>query len=116
MKNIYKGFGGILLEDIGSPHCFEIEERLKAELPIPVMHDDQHGTAVVTLASVISACKQSGVKLGIQLLDKLGSAQLVWRLVECLWHTALKKYAGSIRRLRAQLAEHGGLLLIHWKS
>ncbi|MBO1915488.1 NADP-dependent malic enzyme, partial [Microvirga sp. 3-52] len=52
VKNIYQGFGGILLEDIGSPHCFEIERRLKEELPIPVMHDDQHGTAVVTLASV----------------------------------------------------------------
>ena len=62
IKHIHQGFGGILLEDIGSPHCFEIEERLKAELSIPVMHDDQHGTAVVTLASVLSACKQTGVE------------------------------------------------------
>ena len=48
-------FGGINLEDIGAPKCFEIEERLKAELPIPVMHDDQHGTAIVVLAGLINA-------------------------------------------------------------
>ena len=53
VKHIHQGFGAILLEDIGSPHCFEIEERLKEELPIPVMHDDQHGTAVVALSSNI---------------------------------------------------------------
>jgi malate dehydrogenase (oxaloacetate-decarboxylating) len=50
-------FGGINLEDIAAPICFEVEERLKAELPIPVFHDDQHGTAVVTLAGLINACK-----------------------------------------------------------
>lgn len=55
VKHISPGFSGILLEDIGSPHCFEIEDRLKEELNIPVMHDDQHGTAVVTLAAAISA-------------------------------------------------------------
>ena len=51
VKAIAPGFGGINLEDISAPRCFEIEERLKAELPIPVFHDDQHGTAVVTLAA-----------------------------------------------------------------
>ena len=50
-------FGGINLEDISSPRCFEIEERLKAELDIPVFHDDQHGTAIVTLAALINACR-----------------------------------------------------------
>lgn len=63
IKNIAPSFGGILLEDIGSPHCFEVEERLKKELSIPVMHDDQHGTAVVTLAAVISACQSAGIEL-----------------------------------------------------
>jgi malate dehydrogenase (oxaloacetate-decarboxylating) len=62
VKHIHQGYGAILLEDIGSPHCFEIEERLKAELPIPVMHDDQHGTAVVALAAVLSACRAAGVE------------------------------------------------------
>ena len=52
VKAIAPGFGGINLEDISAPRCFEIEERLKAELPIPVFHDDQHGTAVVTLAAL----------------------------------------------------------------
>jgi malate dehydrogenase (oxaloacetate-decarboxylating) len=50
-------FGGINLEDISAPRCFEVEERLKAELDIPVFHDDQHGTAVVVLASLINALK-----------------------------------------------------------
>jgi malate dehydrogenase (oxaloacetate-decarboxylating) len=56
-------FGGINLEDISAPRCFEIEERLKAQLDIPVFHDDQHGTAVVTLAALINACKLTGREL-----------------------------------------------------
>lgn len=57
VKRIAPGFGGINLEDIGAPKCFSIEERLKKELPIPVMHDDQHGTAVVVLAGLINAAQ-----------------------------------------------------------
>ncbi len=57
IKHIAPGFGGINLEDISAPRCFEIEERLKKELDIPVMHDDQHGTAIVVLASLINALK-----------------------------------------------------------
>jgi malate dehydrogenase (oxaloacetate-decarboxylating) len=56
-------FGGINLEDISAPRCFEIEDRLKAELDIPVFHDDQHGTAIVTLAALMNACKLTGKKL-----------------------------------------------------
>lgn len=63
MKNIADTFGGINLEDISAPRCFEIEERLKAELDIPVMHDDQHGTAIVTLAGLINAMKITGKKI-----------------------------------------------------
>ena len=55
--NIAPAFGGINLEDISAPRCFEIEERLKKLLPIPVFHDDQHGTAIVVLAGVINALK-----------------------------------------------------------
>ena len=51
------GFGGINLEDISAPRCFEIEARLQARLDIPVFHDDQHGTAVVMLAALHNACK-----------------------------------------------------------
>ncbi len=54
------GFGGINLEDISAPRCFEIEERLKATLNIPVFHDDQHGTAIVVLAGIINALKITG--------------------------------------------------------
>jgi len=57
-------FGGINLEDISSPRCFEIEERLKSELDIPVFHDDQHGTAVVVTAALISALKVVRKKIG----------------------------------------------------
>ncbi|NCN25588.1 NAD-dependent malic enzyme [Candidatus Falkowbacteria bacterium CG10_big_fil_rev_8_21_14_0_10_37_14] len=57
VKNIAPVFGGINLEDISAPRCFEIEARLKAELDIPVMHDDQHGTATVVLAALINALK-----------------------------------------------------------
>jgi len=57
IKNIAPVFGGINLEDISAPRCFEIEERLKNELDIPVFHDDQHGTAIVVLAGLINALK-----------------------------------------------------------
>ena len=57
IKHLAPGLGGINLEDISAPKCFEIEERLKTELSIPVMHDDQHGTAIVVLAGLINAAK-----------------------------------------------------------
>ena len=58
--NIAPAFGGINLEDISAPRCFEIEERLKELLDIPVFHDDQHGTAIVVLAGIINAMKVTG--------------------------------------------------------
>jgi malate dehydrogenase (oxaloacetate-decarboxylating) len=63
VKQIAPSFGGINLEDIAAPRCFEIEERLKEELDIPVFHDDQHGTAVVVLAGIINALKVVGKKI-----------------------------------------------------
>ncbi|HEX6021950.1 MAG TPA: NADP-dependent malic enzyme, partial [Solirubrobacter sp.] len=63
VTHIAPAFGGINLEDISAPRCFEIEERLKATLDIPVFHDDQHGTAVVTLAALINAAKLAGKQL-----------------------------------------------------
>ncbi|HEU0023847.1 MAG TPA: NAD-dependent malic enzyme [Thermoleophilaceae bacterium] len=56
-------FGGINLEDISSPRCFEIEQRLQEALDIPVFHDDQHGTAIVTLAALINACRLTGQRM-----------------------------------------------------
>lgn len=63
VKAISPAFGGINLEDISAPRCFEIEERLKEELDIPVFHDDQHGTAVVMLAGLLNALKLVGKRL-----------------------------------------------------
>jgi malate dehydrogenase (oxaloacetate-decarboxylating) len=60
---IAPGFGGINLEDISAPRCFEIEDRLKAMLDIPVFHDDQHGTAVVVLAALLNALKLTGKRI-----------------------------------------------------
>ena len=60
IKNIAPGFGGINLEDISAPRCFEIETRLKEMLNIPVFHDDQHGTAIVVLAGIINSLKVTG--------------------------------------------------------
>lgn len=62
VKNIAPAFGGINLEDISAPRCFEIEERLKEMLDIPVFHDDQHGTAIVVLAGIINSLKLTGKK------------------------------------------------------
>ncbi len=62
VKNIAPGFGGINLEDICAPRCFEIESRLKQMLDIPVFHDDQHGTAIVVLAGIINSLRLTGKK------------------------------------------------------
>jgi malate dehydrogenase (oxaloacetate-decarboxylating) len=73
---IAPGFGGINLEDISAPRCFEIEDRLKQQLDIPVFHDDQHGTAVVVLAALLNACTLTGRELaGLRVLvTGLGAA------------------------------------------
>ena len=61
--NIAPSFGGINLEDISAPRCFEVERRLKKELDIPVFHDDQHGTAVVVSAALINSCRLTGKRV-----------------------------------------------------
>jgi malate dehydrogenase (oxaloacetate-decarboxylating)(NADP+) len=63
VKALEPTFGGINLEDISAPTCFEIERRLKAEMKIPVMHDDQHGTAIISGAALLNACEIQGKKL-----------------------------------------------------
>lgn len=67
------GFGGINLEDIAAPKCFEIEKRVSEALDIPVMHDDQHGTAVVVLAGIINALKVAGKKMSTARVVILGA-------------------------------------------
>lgn len=87
IKNIAPAFGGINLEDFSAPRCFEIEERLKAELDIPVMHDDQHGTAIVVLAGLINSLKivikrKEDIKIVINGLGAAGTA--IMKLLQ-LW-------------------------------
>ena len=66
VKAIAPTFGGINLEDIKAPECFEIEDRLKAELDIPIMHDDQHGTAIISAAALLNA-----LELAKKQIDKI---------------------------------------------
>lgn len=85
VKSIAKSFGGINLEDIASPVCFEVEERLKAELDIPLMHDDQHGTAIVVLAGLINSMKVVNKKLSeckIVLIGAGAAGTAIAKLIE----------------------------------
>ena len=76
VKLLEPSFAGINLEDISAPNCFEIERRLKKETNMVIFHDDQHGTAIVTLAGLINACKMTGTKLEDQriVINGLGAA------------------------------------------
>ena len=110
-KAIAPGFGGINLEDISAPRCFEIEARLREELDIPVFHDDQHGTAIVVLAALVNALRVVGKRIedvkivltgvgaaGIATTDVLLAAG-ARRLVGC-------DHEGAVCRGRAGLAPH----------
>jgi malate dehydrogenase (oxaloacetate-decarboxylating) len=84
VKAVAPGFGGVNLEDISAPRCFEIEDRLKTELDIPVFHDDQHGTAVVVLAALLNALSLTGQRIeDIRILiTGLGAAGIaVWKIL-----------------------------------
>jgi malate dehydrogenase (oxaloacetate-decarboxylating) len=65
-------FSAIQLEDISAPRCFEIERRLNERLEMPVMHDDQHGTAVVAIAALTNACRQTGIELDRAIIGQVG--------------------------------------------
>jgi malate dehydrogenase (oxaloacetate-decarboxylating) len=110
-KAIAPGFGGINLEDISSPRCFEIESRLDAELDIPVFHDDQHGTAIVVLAALVNALEVVGKRLedvtivttgvgaaGVATTDALLAAG-ARRIIGC-------DHEGAVYRGRPGLAPH----------
>ncbi|PIC86696.1 NAD-dependent malic enzyme 1 [Sporosarcina sp. P20a] len=113
IKHIHQGFGAILLEDIGSPHCFEIEERLKKELPIPVMHDDQHGTAVVALAATLTACKHVGVELTNASVGQigLGAAGLAISRMFMAYGVAEMKGTDPNPHAKEMLADYGGTVV-----
>ncbi len=128
VKAIAPTFGGINLEDISAPRCFEIEARLKKELPVPVFHDDQHGTAIVTLAAILNGCRLTNRKLqdlnivvngsgaaGIAIL-KLFKAAGVKNLIMCdrngIIHsgrTDLSKEKQEVAELTKNSTHEGGL-------
>lgn len=87
VKCIAPVFGGINLEDISAPRCFEVEKRLRAELSVPVMHDDQHGTAVVVLAGLINALKiRGGEKEDIKIvINGVGAAGVAITWILLTW-------------------------------
>lgn len=104
-------FGGINLEDIASPHCFYIEEELKKRLSVPVMHDDQHGTAIVVLAALTNALKVVKKKKEDVAVTIIGSGA-AGTAVALLLHkagfkdTVVVDRAGAITRARKSLAPH----------
>ena len=94
VKAIAPSFGAINLEDIAAPQCFEVEERLKAELDIPVFHDDQHGTAVVTLAGLINALKVTGKSLNGCNVVIIGAGAAGTAITKLLWTAGVGKIIG----------------------
>lgn len=91
VKALSPSFGGINLEDIAAPICFEVEERLKKELKIPVFHDDQHGTAIVVLAGLINAAKVTGRKLSESKVVIVGAGAAGTAIIKLL-----KQYANPL--------------------
>jgi len=92
---IASGFGAIQIEDIAAPACFEIEEGLRARLDKPVMHDDQHCTAVVVLAATFNAAKRAGMDLGKSVIGQVGLGAAGIGIVRLLMHAGLKRVLGS---------------------
>ena len=90
VANLSVGFGGINLEDISAPRCFEIEQRLQERLDIPVFHDDQHGTAVVVLAALLNASRLAGRKLARLRIVILGAGAAGTAIAVMLRHAEVK--------------------------
>jgi malate dehydrogenase (oxaloacetate-decarboxylating) len=96
-KGVAPGFGGINLEDIAAPACFEVEERLRAELDIPVFHDDQHGTAVVVLAALLNSASVVGKRLEDMRVVFLGMGAAGIACAKLLLHVGVGDVIGADR-------------------
>jgi malate dehydrogenase (oxaloacetate-decarboxylating) len=92
---IAPGFGGIHLEDIAAPGCFEIERRLVERLPQPVMHDDVHGTAVVTFAAAIAACRHAGLRLDEAIVGQVGLGAAGYGIATLIHDAGVHRVIGS---------------------
>ncbi|MFZ1043162.1 MAG: malic enzyme-like NAD(P)-binding protein [Anaerolineales bacterium] len=88
-------FSAIQLEDISAPRCFEIEERLQKMLDIPVMHDDQHGTAVVCLAALTNACRQTGTNISKATIGQIGLGAAGYAIADMLMKLTGKPVLGA---------------------
>ena len=104
VQAIAPGFGAINLEDIGAPRCFDIERRLKASLDIPVMHDDQHGTAVVLLAALTNALTWSVNRWIRSASSSTDSARPVPRAAACCWPPASRICSAATRKASSSKA------------
>jgi malate dehydrogenase (oxaloacetate-decarboxylating) len=98
---IAPSFGAILLEDISAPRCFEIEQKLRARLPMPVLHDDQHATAVVVLAALLNATKQTGATLGSLTVGVVGIGAAGLGIARLLHAHGVKQLLGTDVRAEA---------------
>jgi malate dehydrogenase (oxaloacetate-decarboxylating) len=99
---IAPGFGGIHLEDISAPECFEIERRLIERLPQPVMHDDVHGTAVVTFAAAIAACRGVGIRLDEAAVGQIGLGAAGYGIATLIHDAGVRRVLASDPNERAQ--------------
>lgn len=99
---IAPGFGGIHLEDISAPECFEIERRLIERLPQPVMHDDVHGTAVVTLSAAIVACRHVGKRLDQAAVGQIGLGAAGFGIATLIHDAGVRRVLASDPNPRAQ--------------
>ena len=107
---IAPSFGAIQLEDFAAPECFEIEEQLRAKLQKPVLHDDQHGTAVVTLAALLNAAQRSGVDLRASIVGQIGLGAAGSGIVRLLQAYGVRHVLGTDLNAGAlaRLAASGG--------
>jgi len=99
---IAPGFGGIHLEDISAPECFEIERRLIEALPQPVMHDDVHGTAVVTFSAAIAACRHVGIRLDNATVGQIGLGAAGYGIASLIHDAGVRRVLATDPSARAQ--------------
>ena len=113
---IAPGFGGIHLEDIATPGCFEIERRLIEALPMPVMHDDVHGTAVVTMAAAIAACRQVGIELDQAVVGQIGLGAAGFGIAALIHDAGVRVLASDPNQAAQAMAASHGIEIVDYET
>src|ERR1700744_4602216 len=113
---IAHGFGGIHLEDIATPGCFEIERRLIEALPMPVMHDDVHGTAVVTMAAAIAACRQVGIELDRAVVGQIGLGAAGFGIAALIADAGVRVLASDPNEAAQAMAASHGIEIVDYET